>query len=128
MESEELPMRPLPSLILTLAFLTGPFAAGALAQSPALVRPSSRSVAAEPDFLRPYASRSAHVYTSERSARASSRSRPLPPPQRAYAAVVERGVKDYFHDIRPGTSPNRNTVDPKSLCVPGRRALILTGR
>lgn len=84
--------------------------------------------AGEPDPLRPYASRSTTAFEAERSTRAYSRARPLPPPTRSYPAATVRGVRDYYPTMRRGQNPNKNVVDPRTLCVPGRRAMILRGR
>lgn len=112
-------MRPHPVLALTLALAAGLSATPGLAQ-PRPVRPATRSVAAEDDLLRPYAPRTERTYARPRTPPAS--------PVRLSAAVPSRGVGEYFPGMRPGTSPNRNVIDPRSLCVPGRRALILRGR
>ncbi len=54
-----------------------------------------------------------------------SRSNPstMPPPARSQAATFSR-VRDYFPAARSGRSINRNVVDPRTLCVPGRRAML----
>ena len=124
-------MRWLLGLILAFSWLTavGPSSSHAQAPTPVRARRSSPSVTQVVDTLRPYASRSSAGFGAEQSARPYSRQKPdLPPPVRSFAAVAERGVKDYFPAMRPGTYPNHNTVDPHSLCVPGRRALIMRGR
>src|SRR4051812_22367870 len=126
---EERPMRQRLVSCIAVALSVGLPSVTCLAQAPQPVRAPARTTSVpEADPLRPYASRSVAGFAAERSSRSYSRPKTLPPPPRAYAAVAERGVRDYFPAMRPGTSPNSNTVDPKSLCVAGRRALILRGR
>jgi hypothetical protein len=31
---------------------------------------------------------------------------------------------NYFPNLRSGQGPNRNVIDPRTLCVPGRRAML----
>jgi hypothetical protein len=120
-------------LRLTVA-LTLPWVAGVAilppvqAQAPSVSRPAIRATGGDVDLLKPYASRSMAGFVDEQSSRPYSRSKPLPPPARAYAAATQRGVTNYFPGMRPGSAPNKNVVDPHTLCVPNRRAAILRGR
>jgi hypothetical protein len=64
-------------------------------------------------------------------ARPPVQKRAASPPRTEYAArptVHPQGVRDYYPTMRTGQGPNRNVIDPRSLCVPGRRAVILMGR
>jgi hypothetical protein len=119
-------MRPRTALALILTAASGalawPLATRARAQgldrSPYAVRST------EPDLLRPYSSRNGSAPVS--GTRAYTRPRPLTTaPTPARASSPPRTVHDYFPGMRPGVSPNRNTVNPRSLCVPGRRALLM---
>ena len=42
----------------------------------------------------------------------------------ARAAVFATGVRGYYPAVRPNQSRNSNVIDPRTLCVPGRRALL----
>jgi hypothetical protein len=87
------------------------------------------SGSAEPDLFRPYGSRSPSSFTAGRSG--YTRPRTIAPPRRPPEVAPPpqpRGLHDYFPTMRPGQGPNHNTVDPRTLCVPGRRALIMRGR
>jgi hypothetical protein len=44
------------------------------------------------------------------------------PPERTISAPV--ASHNYYPGLRPGQGPNRNAIDPRSLCVPGRRAFL----
>ena len=90
---------------------------------------ASSALESEPDLFKPYAApsaASAKPYT--RTPKRPAPPQPLPPPNRAYAAAVNRGASNYFPAMRRGNGPNQNVVDPHTLCVPGRRAAILRGR
>jgi len=111
-------VRPHPVLALTLTLAAGLSTTPGFAQ-PRPVRPAAHSVAAADDLLRPYAPHAERPY---------ARPHVAPAYPARLAAAPPRGVGEYFPGMRPGTSPNRNVIDPRSLCVPGRRALILRGR
>jgi hypothetical protein len=87
---------------------------------------AGRSAATDPDPLRPYATRDIRALAAV--GRAYSRTSPPPPPTieetRSRAAVFARGARDYYPALKTGQGPNRNYIDPRTLCVPGRRALI----
>lgn len=76
--------------------------------------------------IRPYGSSSAKGAASSTTGRSQRRPTPPPPPmpERARAAVFSRGVHDYYPFARQGQQVNRNVIDPRSLCVPGRRAML----
>jgi hypothetical protein len=119
-----------PRFILTLALSTaGCWISASDADAQQGRRPGSapggraypRVVEPEADLLRPYASRPARLGGDSRYGyRAAVRPETAPRP-----AGRSRGVQDYYPAMRTGQGPNRNTVDPRSLCVPGRRALLL---
>jgi hypothetical protein len=77
------------------------------------------SVEGANDPLRPYAS------NSSAPGRGYYR---VPPPRSepvARPVVRSQGVRDYYPTMRTGQGPNRNVVNPRSLCVPGRRAILI---
>jgi hypothetical protein len=79
----------------------------------------SERLAAEPDPLRPYAP----------EPRADSRYRPYlrapaAPPRDEAITRAAAPRREYFPGLRSGQGPNRNVVDPRTLCVPGRRAML----
>ena len=125
-------MRHVRTVCVIVALGASPFAARAIAQAPRVgpgaaasgryATATGRDPWADADMLRPYGSRASSGFVGERS----SYSRPAPqrppaerPPARPRAAI------DYFPTMRPGSGPNRNVVDVRSLCNPGRRALLL---
>ena len=74
---------------------------------------------AEPDPLRPYA--------PEPRADASYRPylrTPVSPPRDEAITRASAPRRNYFPGLRTGQGPNRNYVDPRTLCVPGRRAML----
>jgi hypothetical protein len=79
----------------------------------------SPSLAQQADPFRPYptgGSRSSTTRTYEQ-----------PRPQVvAQPPARSQGVREYFPGMRTGRGPNRNVVDTRKLCVPGRRAMIST--
>ena len=71
-----------------------------------------------------FVTRDTRAFSSEREAYSRiPPSRPLAE-TKAHAAVFSKGVRAYYPGSRPGQGPNRNYIDPHSLCVPGRRALL----
>lgn len=70
--------------------------------------------------LMPYRSRSTGVSAHGEYRRA----RPEPPPRPEAPPRPQPLARDYFPGLRAGYGPNRNTVNPAHLCVPGRRAYI----
>jgi hypothetical protein len=72
------------------------------------------------DILRPYAPHSTRASSTGYSRTPAPRQQPIARPQ-----VQSQGVRDYFPGMRLGYGPNRNTVDPRRLCVPGRRAMLM---
>jgi hypothetical protein len=116
-----------------LAVATAVVAAAVSASSTSAQQPgNSRAVEPEPDLFKPYAAQSASAAKPAAYSRTPPRAKaplpPLPPPNRSYAAAVNRGVGNYYPAMRRGNGPNSNVVDPHTLCVPGRRAAILRGR
>ena len=98
---------------------------GARAPSGTSGRAYPRVVEPETDPLRPYASRNPRSYYQSRSAYRPP-SRPTPRPELiARPSVHAQGVRNYYPAMRAGQGPNRNAVDPRTLCVPGRRAMLL---
>jgi hypothetical protein len=84
-----------------------------------------------PDLLRPYGSRAGAATPNTARPYTRSPSRPAPPPRPELIVrqpVRPQGVRDYYPTLRAGQGPNRNMIDPRSLCVAGRRAVILRGR
>ncbi|MDR3634237.1 MAG: hypothetical protein P4L84_10550 [Isosphaeraceae bacterium] len=81
------------------------------------------SVARSPDReeLTPYRSRTSTGASANGEYR---RARPEPPARSELprAAAVPR---NYFPGLPSGVGPNRNTVNPAHLCVPGRRAFLM---
>jgi hypothetical protein len=119
-------MRPRTALALLLTAASGalawPLATPGRAQG--FDRDPYASRSTEPDLFRPYSSR--YGSASLTGTRPYSRPRPVPTATLpARASAPPRTVHDYFPGMRPGVSPNRNTVNPRSLCVPGRRALLM---
>ncbi len=115
-----------PRRLLTVA---GAVVAALLSGLPSVAqRPgTSDALESEPNLFRPYAAPA--PTTSKPYTRTPSRPQPpppLPPPNRMYAAT--RGVNNYFPAMRRGYGPNQNFVDPSTLCVPGRHAVIQRGR
>jgi hypothetical protein len=104
------------------------FAAPGLAQRGGTGR-SVSAIAAEPDLLRPYGSRDQRVFFAEKEKRVYAPPPAAPPLHSRVssspgAAVFTQGARDYFPAIRAGRGPNGNAINPRSLCVPGRRAMI----
>ena len=109
--------------------------AGRAAPAPTSPYPSSSPTRAngssgEPDLLSPYASKGARStpYDSESLRYSRTPAKPRPPVRLddrvSRGAVFARGVGNYYPAMRPGQAPNRNVVDHRSLCVPGRRAVL----
>jgi hypothetical protein len=81
----------------------------------------ARTVSAEDDPIRPYTEGAAASASGSRGYYRSY-ARPAPvarPPARP------QSVRDYYPTMRTGQGPNRNVVDPRTLCVPGRRAMLM---
>ncbi|MCA1686625.1 MAG: hypothetical protein LC745_11765 [Planctomycetia bacterium] len=76
-------------------------------------------------LLRPYGPRDVRTSAAQKP-QSYSRSSPTPSPadDRSRAAVFAKGVRDYYPDARSNQSANRNVVDTRTLCNPGRRALL----
>jgi hypothetical protein len=92
---------------------------------PAISRPYTTVRSPEANLLRPYGSRDGQQYFTHK--RTYTRPPVVPPPPPiipARASVFARGVHDYYPAARPGQGKNQNVVDPRTLCVPGRRALL----
>jgi hypothetical protein len=74
-----------------------------------------------PDPLRPYATQG----RAEPNSRPYART-PLTPPRDE--AITRTSAppprQNYFPGLRTGQGPNRNYIDPRTLCVPGRRAVL----
>jgi hypothetical protein len=141
-------MRRIMSLGVVLAVQGSWLAATVLAQPPsqgvgggstgrAFARPSTpypSSAPARPaddfDLLSPYGSRAGGPAGNGSAPKPYTRTpvtrRPPGPPldRSSRGAVFSRGVGSYYPSMRSGQAPNRNVVDHRSLCVPGRRALL----
>ena len=86
---------------------------------PAATASSGERSSAELDPLRPYAP----------EARANPSYRPylrtpVTPPRDEAITPASTPRRNYFPGLRSGQGPNRNVVDPRTLCVPGRRAML----
>jgi len=88
------------------------------APSPAARAPTP---ADEPDPLRPYRPEEEAARGDRLAGRWSA---PGPVPRPAPPAARFETSRSYFPDIRAGRGINRNVIDPRGLCVPGRRALL----
>jgi hypothetical protein len=105
--------------------------AGLLSEPAQAQQSSFRSTGAlsqEPDLLRPYGSN--HLSSDTPAAGLPYVRRPpiAPPELDRPARAVPRGVNSYFPMMRAGQGPNRNYIDPRFHCVPGRMAPIQRGR
>jgi hypothetical protein len=49
---------------------------------------------------------------------------PVNPPREEPILRAAAPRHNYFPGLRSGQGPNRNVVDPRTLCVPGRRAML----
>jgi hypothetical protein len=84
---------------------------------------SAGAFSGEVNMLRPYASRT--VNQGRGYVRQAAPSRPVMPTRaEPVARPTSQGVRDYYPAMRPGQGPNRNVINPRTLCVPGRRAVI----
>jgi hypothetical protein len=109
------------ALVVGLVAVAGTIARPAWGQD--FARSLSRFASAEPDPFRPYSSRArTDAGPVARPYLRTQPTTPAPPPR---VVAPPRGVHDYFPGMRPGIHPNRNTVDPRRLCVPGRRAFLM---
>lgn len=75
------------------------------------------------DELRPYGTRSSATRQADRPYARSSEA-PAPPFESPSRLPVRRTVGSFYPTMRAGQSRNRNVVDTRSLCNPGRRALL----
>jgi len=105
-------------LILTIAVHGGRLAqSGKAADTPRVSRSMSSFLAAEAEMTGSFTRSSGHG--SHSSTGTPER---LDPP--ATAISSPRRVTDFYPMMRAGQGPNRNTVDIRGLCNPGRRALM----
>ncbi|MGE3818625.1 MAG: hypothetical protein AB7I30_04270 [Isosphaeraceae bacterium] len=128
--------RSLLRLALTAAFLTvWPLAVGSAQRfGRAVPRPAapvqgnarSGSLPGQANPLRPYsgddrpvAARGGNQPGRWSTASVPRESRPSP------RASVFNAARSYYPGLRVGQGSNRNVIDPRSLCVPGRRALLV---
>jgi hypothetical protein len=94
---------------------------GSRATSPSAARAGHGDrFAAEPDPLRPYATQG----RTEPNFRPYARTPLAPPRSEAITRTSAPPRHNYYPGLRTGQGPNRNYVDPRTLCVPGRRALL----
>ncbi|MFO0953500.1 MAG: hypothetical protein U0835_20580 [Isosphaeraceae bacterium] len=83
---------------------------------------STSAVRAEPDLLTPYAPSNPRAEKGIRPYRRTPAPALAPAP--ADRVASSRGVGNYFPSMRAGQSPNQNVINPRTLCVPGRRAML----
>jgi hypothetical protein len=96
---------------------------------PANESSTTRSGSSGAEFKRPYAgTRDMRTFAAQKQQQMQSYSRAsAATPQvdkRSRAAVFAKGVRDYYPAVAPNQSKNHNVIDPRTLCVPGRRALL----
>ncbi len=97
---------------------------GGLAQSPERSATRRQDAVSRASELTPYTTRDLRTYTAQKEAYRRPTTTPPPVDKRARAAVFAKGVKDYYPSARANQSKNSNVIDPRTLCVPGRHALL----
>lgn len=83
-----------------------------------------QGVASKDGVLKPYNPGERRTPGARRPAYSRQPASAPAPDKRSRAAVFAKGVRDYYPAARANQSKNSNVVDPRSLCVPGRRALL----